>query len=391
MVIVSDLRGPRDWVGGLREIGVKHDVVVSRSATPPRRPSPTSARSSSSIRRPGRHVRVDTSRKRMRERLRRRRRGGARAGRPRHPRGRRPPSHPLDRRRLAAAARHGPRQQAGAAMTFEWPLALLALAVIPLALLVLFLARRRRASRYAVRFSNVDVLAGVVRARPARRGASCRRRCCSPRSRRSRSGIARPSISVSAERKQGTVVLALDRSGSMLAQDVAPDRITASQRGCAALRQGTPGRLPRRRRHVLRHRRRRRGAELRPRCRREGDRRHPGRRRNGHRRRDQQLARPARRQPARPEAKKAKGRAILLLSDGSNTQGVDPSRGRRCGQARRRARLHDRARHARRRARPAGARRRARHDSRPARSGRAARRSRARPAASRSPRSTSRR
>ena len=48
-------------------------------------------------------------------------------------------------------------------MTFEWPLALLALAVIPLALVVLFLARRRQASRYAVRFSNVDVLASVAR------------------------------------------------------------------------------------------------------------------------------------------------------------------------------------------------------------------------------------
>ena len=42
-------------------------------------------------------------------------------------------------------------------------------------------------------------------------------------------GLARPSVSVSAERKQGTVVLALDRSGSMLAQDVDPDRITASR------------------------------------------------------------------------------------------------------------------------------------------------------------------
>ena len=42
-------------------------------------------------------------------------------------------------------------------------------------------------------------------------------------------GLARPSVSVSAERKQGTIVLALDRSGSMLAQDVPPDRITASR------------------------------------------------------------------------------------------------------------------------------------------------------------------
>ena len=41
-----------------------------------------------------------------------------------------------------------------------------------------------------------------------------------------------------------------------------------------------------------------------------------------------------------------KGRAILLLSDGSNTQGIDPSTAAAIGQARGRARLHDRARHA---------------------------------------------
>jgi Ca-activated chloride channel family protein len=112
-------------------------------------------------------------------------------------------------------------------MSFEWPIALLALALLPLLVGLLWLARRRD-SRYAIRFSNVDVLAGVVQATrspwrfvpPALLLAALAALAV---------GLARPSVSVSAERKQGTIVLALDRSGSMLANDVPPDRISASR------------------------------------------------------------------------------------------------------------------------------------------------------------------
>jgi Ca-activated chloride channel family protein len=87
---------------------------------------------------------------------------------------------------------------------------------------------RRRDSRYAIRFSNVDVLAGAAQATrspwrfvpPTLLLAALAALAV---------GLARPSVSVSAQRKQGTIVLALDRSGSMLAQDVPPDRITASR------------------------------------------------------------------------------------------------------------------------------------------------------------------
>ena len=112
-------------------------------------------------------------------------------------------------------------------MTFEWPLALLSLALVPLLVGLLWLSRRRQ-SRYAIRFSNVEVLAGVAHATrspwrfapPALLLAALAALAV---------GLARPNVSVSAQRKQGTVVLALDRSGSMLAQDVPPDRITASR------------------------------------------------------------------------------------------------------------------------------------------------------------------
>jgi Ca-activated chloride channel family protein len=112
-------------------------------------------------------------------------------------------------------------------MTFEWPIALVSLALVPLLVGLLWLSRRRQ-SRYAIRFSNVEVLAGVAQATrspwrfvpPALLLAALAALAV---------GLARPNVSVSATRKQGTIVLALDRSGSMLAQDVTPDRITASR------------------------------------------------------------------------------------------------------------------------------------------------------------------
>src|SRR6476619_6696066 len=112
-------------------------------------------------------------------------------------------------------------------MKFEWPIALLALALVPLLVGLLWLSRRRD-SRYAIRFSNVSVLAEVAQATrspwrfvpPVLLLTALAALAV---------GLARPSVSVSADRKQGTIVLALDRSGSMLAQDIPPDRITASR------------------------------------------------------------------------------------------------------------------------------------------------------------------
>lgn len=123
-------------------------------------------------------------------------------------------------------------------MTFQWPLGLLALAVIPVALALLALTRRRQA-RYAVRFSNLDLLAQVAReTRSPWRfvptalllAALCALAV----------GLARPAISVAKARHQGTVILALDRSGSMLADDVSPDRITASDEAAKRFIEGLP-------------------------------------------------------------------------------------------------------------------------------------------------------
>ena len=123
-------------------------------------------------------------------------------------------------------------------MTFQWPLGLLALAIVPLALVLAALARQRQA-RYAVRFTNLELLAQV-----ARETRSPWRFLPTALALAALSalaiGLARPAISVAKARHQGTVILALDRSGSMLADDVSPDRITASDDAAKRFIKGLP-------------------------------------------------------------------------------------------------------------------------------------------------------
>ena len=113
-------------------------------------------------------------------------------------------------------------------MTFQWPLALLALALVP-AVLVAYLFVRRRPSRYAIAFTNLDVLASVV----DRRGSW--RRWIAPvlfllALACSATAMARPHLNVQHTREQATIVLAIDESGSMFAQDVQPNRLEAAQK-----------------------------------------------------------------------------------------------------------------------------------------------------------------
>ena len=51
-------------------------------------------------------------------------------------------------------------------MKFDYPVALLALAFVPLTTLI-YLAAQRRRRRFAVRFTNVDLLADVVTETPS--------------------------------------------------------------------------------------------------------------------------------------------------------------------------------------------------------------------------------
>ena len=113
-------------------------------------------------------------------------------------------------------------------MTFSNPLLLLTLLVIPAALIAYRLATRRR-MQYAVRYTNVDVLASVVATgRPWRRWVMAGvfllavATLCT--------ALSRPHVNRLVVSNNATVVLVLDVSGSMEAQDVKPTRLAAAQR-----------------------------------------------------------------------------------------------------------------------------------------------------------------
>jgi Ca-activated chloride channel homolog len=111
-------------------------------------------------------------------------------------------------------------------MTFARPLLLLTLLVIPLAIAAQVLIERRR-MRYAVRFTNLDVLAAVARARAWRRWIApvlflAALAALSV-------GLARPKVSTQVASERATVILVIDVSRSMEARDVKPTRLGAAQ------------------------------------------------------------------------------------------------------------------------------------------------------------------
>jgi Ca-activated chloride channel homolog len=116
-------------------------------------------------------------------------------------------------------------------MTFAAPILLLGLLLVPLALVVYRMVQRRR-SRYAVRFTNVDLLGNLVPRTPAWRrhvppalylGAIATLVLA----------LARPSMLVAVPREQATIILTMDVSGSMQAIDVEPSRLAAAQKAAS--------------------------------------------------------------------------------------------------------------------------------------------------------------
>ena len=127
-------------------------------------------------------------------------------------------------------------------MSFMWPLALLALLLIPLVVVAYILAQRRRA-RYAVRFTNVEVLAGVVGG-----GAAWRRWVPIAFYLLALAamvvGLGRPQATVAVPKEQATVVLIMDVSGSMNATDVEPTRMVAARRSATTFVNQLPESFP---------------------------------------------------------------------------------------------------------------------------------------------------
>ncbi len=125
-------------------------------------------------------------------------------------------------------------------MSFAHPLLLLALLALPAAVGLYLLAERRR-MRYAVRFTNLDVLAAVAGGRAWRRyvppalflvalGTLC-------------VALARPHVRTLVPSEQATVILVIDASRSMEATDVKPSRLGAAQAAVRNFLDRVPKRL----------------------------------------------------------------------------------------------------------------------------------------------------
>jgi Ca-activated chloride channel homolog len=122
-------------------------------------------------------------------------------------------------------------------MSFGHPLLLLTLLVVPATILALRLAERRR-MRYAVKYTNVDVLAALVAGRPWRRYVPTSLAllaltvlCVA---------FARPHATSLVPKERATIILVLDVSGSMQAGDVRPSRLGAAQQAVRSFLRRVP-------------------------------------------------------------------------------------------------------------------------------------------------------
>ena len=110
------------------------------------------------------------------------------------------------------------------------------------ALAVAYVAAQRRRPAYALRFSELDLLASVLPRRAAWKRhvpAVLLLLCMTALT----VAFARPTGEVDVPRERATVVVALDVSLSMQADDVSPDRITAARQSASAFVEGLPDRF----------------------------------------------------------------------------------------------------------------------------------------------------
>jgi Ca-activated chloride channel family protein len=123
-------------------------------------------------------------------------------------------------------------------MNFLAPLLLIGLLLVPI-LLVAYLWAQRRRTRYAVRFTNLALLANIAPRRPSWRrhvppalylGAVAALVL----------GLARPMMVMAVPREDATVLLTIDVSGSMKATDVAPTRLDAARQAALSFIEQLP-------------------------------------------------------------------------------------------------------------------------------------------------------
>jgi Ca-activated chloride channel homolog len=123
-------------------------------------------------------------------------------------------------------------------MNFDWPVALVGLLAIPL-FVGLYVVMSRRRKRAAARFANPALVPNLVPSRPGWR------RHLPPALALAALavlivGVARPHVVRDVTRDEATVVLAIDTSRSMAANDVDPSRFEAAKAAAAAFLEEVP-------------------------------------------------------------------------------------------------------------------------------------------------------
>ena len=227
VAIVSDFRGPRDWRPPLLQLAGGHDVLAVEIRDPREEALPNVG-----------ELRLVDPGDRPPAPRRHREREAARALRGSGSRGaagdregallaRRRPRRALDRGRLAAPARAPPPPPRRQTVSFQWPLALLALLAVPLAIFGYVLLERRR-HRQAAAFATPALVPNLVGRSPGRLRHLAPALALFALAALA-IGLARPHATISVKQEQATVVLAMDTSRSMVATDVPPSRLAVAQ------------------------------------------------------------------------------------------------------------------------------------------------------------------
>ncbi len=123
-------------------------------------------------------------------------------------------------------------------MSFDLPVALAGLALIPLAIIAYVFAQQRR-PKYAARFTNVALLAAVVKERP-----NWRRHLPPILLLTALAALivafARPHMTFAVPKNEATVMLVTDTSGSMMAEDISPNRLEVARDAAKQFADGLP-------------------------------------------------------------------------------------------------------------------------------------------------------
>jgi Ca-activated chloride channel homolog len=125
-------------------------------------------------------------------------------------------------------------------VSFRWPEALVALALLPLATAGYVLLHRRR-SRTIARFTNPLLYPNLVDRSPGRRRHVPAALLLAALA-ALLVGVARPQASLSVRREEATIVLAMDVSRSMAATDIAPSRLAAARAAALVFLREVPDR-----------------------------------------------------------------------------------------------------------------------------------------------------